>query len=113
MPSSASSARRATKFSMMPLWTSGDPAVGGDVRVGVHVGRAAVGRPAGVPDAEPVGGSGCSASSASRLAILPAFLATCSRRRRHDGDPGGVVAAVLQTAQALDHDLRAPTWGPT
>ena len=94
-----SSARSAAKFSMMPLWISATPAVAAEVRVGVGVGGAAVGGPAGVPDAgawTPAAGS--AAIAFSRLASLPARLpvATCRRRRparrrrsRSRGTPAG------------------------
>ena len=48
-PAASSSARRAAKFSMMPLWTTATPA--GEVRVGVAVVGRAVRGPAGVTDA--------------------------------------------------------------
>jgi hypothetical protein len=42
---------QAAKFSMMPLWTTATRPSASQVRVGVAVGRAAVGGPPGVPDA--------------------------------------------------------------
>ncbi|GAA3057848.1 hypothetical protein GCM10020000_45680 [Streptomyces olivoverticillatus] len=53
----------------------GHPARVVQVRVGVGIRGAAVGGPAGVPQAGRPGGQGPPASSFSRLASLPAFLA--------------------------------------
>ena len=84
-----------------------DPAGRVGVRVRVAVVRRAVRRPAGVPDADRAPGSGSApaASSLSRFSIRPAFLATCSSPSADHRDPGRVVAAVFQPAQALDHDV--------
>ena len=49
----SSSSRSSRKFSMMPLWTTATPL--GGVRMGVGLGRLAVGRPAGVADADGAG----------------------------------------------------------
>ena len=53
-------------------------------------------------------GSGCSASAFSRLASLPARLSEADRAVGDQRDAGRVVAAVLQPAQPLDHDVAAP-----
>ena len=83
-----------------------DPAGRPEVRVGVDVVRGAVGGPAGVPDA---GGRRrqrrARRCAFSRLASLPARLSETIAAVGHERDPGGVVAAVLQPAQALDHDV--------
>ena len=52
-PAASSSSRSSRKFSMMPLWTSAT--LLGRVRVGVALGRRAVGRPARVADADVAG----------------------------------------------------------
>ena len=85
----------------------GDPAGVVEVRVGVAVVRRAVRGPARVPDADAwPAGSGCSSSSFSRLTSLPARLRAGEIAvGSDDRDAGGVVAAVLQPAQTLDHDV--------
>ena len=82
----------------------GDPAVGGDVRVGVDVGRAAVGGPAGVPDPEAVGGQRVRRQLRVEVGDLARLLRHVQAAALDDGDAGGVVPAVLQAPQALDHD---------
>ena len=106
-PAASSSARSGAKFSMIPLWTTATAPVASSVRVGVAVGRRAVGGPAGVPDAGGAGDpAGWSAASAlSRFSIRPARFSTHQPAVEH-GDAGGVVAAVLQPAQALEHDVQ-------
>ena len=101
-------ARRAAsaKFSMMPLCTTRDAAVLAEVRVRVDVVGGAVGGPAGVPDAGRGGGQRVSPRAPSRG--WRACRRACrrrSRRRATRAMPGGVVAAVLQPAQTLDHDV--------
>ena len=84
-----------------------DPAVAAEVRVGVDVVGRAVGGPAGVPDAG--GGAGQRRARRSpsrgwracRRACRPARCVPSVDQR----DAGGVVAAVLQPAQPLDHDV--------
>ena len=58
-------------------------------------------------------GSGCASSSPTRLASLPAFFAVASPPPSggHQRDPGRVVAAVLQPAQALQDDVERPVAG--
>ena len=91
---------------MMPLCTSATRPAAPEVRVGVDVVRRAVGGPAGVPDA----GRGrrqrrrprspSRGWRACRPACRQAIAPVVDQR-----DPGGVVAAVLQPPQALDHDV--------
>ena len=76
------------------------------VRVRVAVGRAAVRRPAGVPDA-----GADSAAAAARPAPspgCPACPAACRLQAAvgDQRDAGGVVAAVLQAPQPLDHHVQ-------
>ena len=124
MPAASSSARSAAKFSMMPLWITATRAVGGQVRVRVAVGRAAVGGPAGVPDA----GAWPPAmrSVGERLLqvgeLAGASSASAARRPATTATPGGVVPAVLQPPQPVEHDVegvaadrripRCRTWSP-
>ena len=106
-PSASSSAFSAAKFSMIPLWIDGEPAVlAATVRVGVRVGRARRGSPSGC-GRSPVrpGGSGSSSRASARLTSLPARF---SVRQPVGGDQrhaGRVVAAVLQAAQPLQHHV--------
>ena len=78
------------------------------VRVGVLVGGAAVGGPAGVADAGRRARRGGAASSAScRLTELAGALLASRRRPSVDqGDARGVVAAVLEAGQALHDDVQ-------
>ena len=114
-PRASSSSRSWAKFSMIPLWMTATLPVQSTVRVGVAVGRAAVGGPAGVAHAgRSPGGSGCSAEQPTRLPSLPALRGDqlAARDQRH---AGGVVAAVLQALQTREHDVerRRPTDIPT
>ena len=76
--------RRAgrAKFSMMPLWISASRSPRPTVRVGVAVGGAAVGGPAGVADARcaraPAGGP---PAAERRFSSLPARFSEVERRR--------------------------------
>ena len=92
-----------------PVVDDGDLAGGVAVRVGVAVGRAAVGGPAGVARCPVLPASvaaSVSASAVSRLASLPARLAHGQPAVAVEhGDAGGVVAAVLQPAQPVDDDV--------
>src|SRR5438045_2247944 len=70
------------------------------MRVGVFAGDPAVGRPAGVPEPDRAGrqvGAGL-ANLADRLLQGRDAIAA-------DGDPPGVIAAILELAQPLQHDL--------
>ncbi len=91
-----------------PVVDHGDAAVAGHVRVGVAVGRSAVRRPAGVPDAEralrkrPVG------QHLLQVGQLAGLLGGAQRRRvavpGPDGDAGRVVPAVLQPPKSVEDD---------
>ncbi len=87
---------------MMPLWTRAKVAVA-DVRVGVGFGHAAVGRPAGVADAE----HAAEAFGHHRLLDLghppgAAYPAHAGRvGHRHSGR---VIATVFQALEAFDQD---------
>ena len=105
---------------MIPLCTSATRPSADDVRVGVHVVGGAVGGPPGVPDAEPGARQRLLGSSFSRLASLPAFLATCStpvgRRWRHRpsrtrGTPAGADPRPPRPGPPADrHTRRFHTW---
>ena len=104
-PSLSSSRRSATWFSMMPLCTTATSP--GDVRVRVRLARPAVRRPARVADAGRAG--------ERRLLRAPRRGSRACRPRARsrrrvavvDGEPGRVVAAVLELAEPLDEDGRA------
>ncbi len=101
-PAASSSPRSVAKFSRMPLCTTAtrpcEPMCGWALR---SVGAPWVAqRVCPMPVVED--GSGFSASAFSRLASLPAFLSLTSDPRVDEGDPGGVVAAVLEPSQTLD-----------
>ena len=77
-----------------------------EVRVGVAVVGRAVGGPPGVADAgrrRP--GAAPRRAPLSRLASLPARFSVRELAVGEQRDAGGVVAAVLQPPQPLDHDL--------
>ncbi len=102
-PSASSRPRSSAKFSMMPLCTSATrrarPRCGWALR--------SFGAPWVAHRVWPMpvvtAGSGDSAIAFSRLASLPARLSATIDPASIEGDPGGVVAAVLQPPQALDH----------
>jgi hypothetical protein len=83
-----------------------DPARGVAVRVGVLLGRAAVRRPARVPDPEPAGrgrrGDLLREVPELALAARDADLAVVP----DDRDPRRIVAAVLEALQAVEEDGR-------
>ena len=83
----------------------GDGAVGAHVRVRIGVGRTAVSGPPGVADAQRCGLQGILAQQSLEVGQLARLLAHIEALAGDDRDPRGVVAAVLQAAQALDHDL--------
>ena len=92
-----------------------DPAVRPQVRVGVAVGRARRGWPSGCARC-PVVDAGQRALGRAPSRGWPACRPSCRRQRPpscDQRDPGGVVAAVLQAAQPLDHDALRPACGPT
>src|SRR5690606_40737638 len=92
-----------------------DASGGGDVGVGVAVGGHAVGRPAGVRDA--AGGVGALAAAERRLEVgeLAGVLLDVHRGAEtldlgarpveDQRDPRRVVATVLESAQAVEHDV--------
>ena len=88
---------------MMPLWTSAS-ALGG-VRMGVDLGRRAVGRPAGVADADAAG-----ERRAAELVLEVAELALGAAAREvavlQRRDAGRIVAAVFQPLQRIDQQRR-------
>ena len=94
-----------------------DPAVGATVRVGVAVGGAAVGGPAGVADAggavadaDRAGGAGLRVAGGPlgehllQVGQLAGLLLGQQLVVADDGDAGRVVAAVLQPPQTVEHD---------
>ena len=102
----------------MPLWMTASAAVGRAVRVGVAVGRAAVGRPAGVPDAgrpavdaarrapaRPAPAPGC---RACRRACRSAERRRRGPPRRPSRSPGTRAAAARRTT--MPSAGRAPAY---
>ena len=78
------------------------------VRVSVLLGGAAVGGPAGVPDA-PVAVERLRGEARRQVAELARGAAALEAAVLHDGDAGRVVPAILQPAQAVqDHGDRVP-----
>ena len=82
-----------------------DLAVAVAVRVGVLVGGTAVGRPARVADPER-SRHGLAREDLLEVLELARAAADVEVAVAHDGDPGRVVAAVLELSEALDEDLR-------
>jgi hypothetical protein len=85
-----------------PVVDHRDRAVGRQVGVRVAVGRTTVGRPPGVPDAD--GGRRQRVLGQHLLQVrqLAGLLGRAQRPVGDDGDPSGVVAPVLEPAQAFD-----------
>ena len=83
----------------------GHAALLAEVRVRVDVVGGAVRGPAGVADAGRRRGSGCLLDRLLEVGQLAGPLVRDDRAAVDEGDPGGVVAAVLQAAQTLDHDV--------
>ena len=78
----------------------------GRVRMGIVGGRRAVGRPAGVGDADRSAGAGRSPARATRLSSLP-FGAAADQLAIVDGaDAGAVVAAIFHPLEPVDQPLR-------
>src|SRR5205085_2941748 len=78
-------------------------AVAADVRVGIAVGRFAVGGPARVGDAD-VAGGGVTLQVLGQVADAPDLLADVQARPGQRGDAGAVVAAILQPLQTFEQD---------
>ena len=76
----------------------------GPVRVGVDRRRAAVGRPARVADAADRGGRRGGRQRPAQVVELARGLDDVEPAGAHEGDAGGVVAAVLQAPQAVHED---------
>ena len=112
-PAAASSARSSGEVLDDAVVDDGHPAVRRGVRVGVGVGWRRRGWPTGCgrcPDRRRGSGSSASPSPGWR-ACRPAWRRGSSSVG-DQRDAGGVVAAVLQPAQPVDHDARPPTSGP-
>ncbi len=82
-----------------------DPPPARDVRVGVDVGRAAVGGPPGVPDPGRGRRHGIGGEQGPQVLQLARLLADLQVAVGHDRDPGGVVPPVLQPLQAGNHHV--------
>ena len=109
-PDASSSARRRAKFSMIPLWIEGELGRR-PPRCGCAL--SSVGPPWVAQRVCPMpvvdGGSGCVGERL--LEVGRACRPACAWRSRpsvDQGDAGGVVAAVLEPAQALDDHVDAP-----
>ncbi len=105
-PSASSSFFRAWKFSMMPLWIRASRScVATAVRVRVAVGGAAVGRPAGVPDAGARGGQRVRLERRAEVLELAGALLGRDAVGGDQGDARRVVPAVLEPGEPFHHDL--------
>jgi hypothetical protein len=85
------------------------------VGVGVLFGGAAVGGPAGVADAEGsmegvVGDDGLEVAELAGGAAELEYALAVGAGSTGDGDAGGVIAAVLETAQAFEDDRDDGFW---
>ncbi len=87
-----------------PVVDDGDLAVLADVRVRVGVGGAAVGGPARVADADGRLRQRVGAEQRLEVGELARLLARVEAPLGHHGDARGVVAAVLEAPQPVDHD---------
>src|SRR4249920_3747633 len=76
------------------------------MRMGIDVGGAAVGGPACVPDAEAASGQLFLSQQLLQIAKLPSLLRDVQRLVGHDRNACRVIAPVLETSQALDHDVQ-------
>ena len=83
----------------------GDPARRVEVRVGVGLGDATVGGPAGVGDADAA--LGCLVDGALQLGDAPHALARPDLALLQEGDTRGVIAAVLQPPEALHEPIQS------
>ena len=88
---------------MIPLWTSASPASG--VRVGIDLGRRAVGRPAGVADARPPVERRLG-QALLEVAELPLRAAAGEVTAFQRGDACGVVSAVFKPLQRVHQQRR-------
>ena len=79
--------------------------VADNVRVGIGVGRAAVGGPAGVPDAQFRGRNGVVRDFGFQVCNFAGLLAALDDAVVGNRDTGGVVSAVFEAAQSLDNDI--------
>src|SRR5699024_7647785 len=79
---------------------------GRGVRVGVDVGGSTVGGPPDVPDAGDRRGYRAGQDLLEQIGQFAGFLRRGQAVRAGQGDSGGVIAAVLQPAQALQHHLQ-------
>src|SRR5919205_62683 len=89
-----------------PVVDDRDPAVRGQVRVRVAVGRPAVGRPARVPDADRRLGQGLVGEDLLQVGQLAGLLRRRLPTVSEDGDARRVVPPVLQPAQTLQDDVQ-------
>jgi hypothetical protein len=80
-----------------------DPSRAVLVRVGILLGRPAVGRPAGVADA-PLAGERLAEQALREVAELARGAPPLEAAVPHDGDAGRIVPAVLQSPQAVEDE---------
>ena len=106
----SSSSRSVWKFSMIPLWTTTNSPRRIGVGMGVEIARLTVRRPPGVADADRPG-QRLDLEQRVEVADL-AFRLPDVDRAVGDGDPGRVVAPVLESSQPLER-IGAASRGPT
>ncbi len=75
------------------------------MRVCIDVVRSTVRRPSGVTDTNPAAWQRLLGQQLFEIAEFAGFLGHIQRLVGHNGNARRVVAAVLQTAQTLDHDV--------
>ena len=87
------------------LDTARHPTTGRDMRMGIEVGGAAVGRPPGVPDPGGRGNHRIGRQQCLEVGQLAGLLAHIERAVRDDGHACRVVPAVLQAGEARHHHV--------
>ena len=83
----------------------GEVAAIGKVGVGIRVGGSAVGRPAGVADAGQRGRQRVCFKGSDEVGELARLLARVDARVRDNGQPGRVVAAILEASKPLKNHI--------
>jgi len=86
-----------------------DPVTGGDVRVGVAVGRTAVGGPPRVPDTEAGVRERVGFEVGDEVGDLAGLLPVRDRPVGHNGHAGGVVAPIFHPPETRDNHVAGDT----